>query len=68
MTGSRGLFAATMGLVFLTSQAWAADAVVVEARGAALKAGQVIDDTQKLTLQRGDEVTLRDDGKRGRRT
>jgi hypothetical protein len=47
-----------MGLVLLTSQAWATDAVVVEARGTALKAGQVIDDTQKLTLQRGDEVTL----------
>jgi len=61
MIGSRTLAALTIGAVFLASPAWSAELVVVEARGLTLKPGQVVDDTQKLTLQRGDEVTLVDE-------
>jgi hypothetical protein len=58
MIGSRTLLALTLGATLLASPAWAAEVVVVEARGLSLKPGQVIDDGQRLTLQRGDEVTL----------
>jgi hypothetical protein len=61
MTGFRTLAALTIGAVLLASPAWSAQLVVVEARGLTLKPGQVVDDTQKLTLQRGDEVTLVDE-------
>jgi len=36
----------------------AGELIVVEARGIALQAGQVVDDTQKLTLTEGQRVTL----------
>jgi len=36
----------------------AGELIVVEARGIALQAGQVLDDTQKLTLTEGQRVTL----------
>jgi hypothetical protein len=61
MIGSRTLAALTVGAALLASPAWSAELVVVEARGLTLKPGQVVDDTQKLTLQRGDEVTLVDE-------
>jgi hypothetical protein len=61
MIGSRTLAALMMGAALLASPAWSAELVVVEARGLTLKPGQVIDDGQKLTLQRGDEITLVDD-------
>jgi hypothetical protein len=61
MIGSRTLAALTIGTTLLASPAWSAELVVVEARGLTLKPGQVVDDTQKLTLQRGDEVTLVDE-------
>jgi len=50
-----------LGAALLASPAWSAELVVVEARGLTLKPGQVVDDTQRLTLQRGDEVTLVDE-------
>jgi hypothetical protein len=58
MIGFRTLAASAMGAALLAAQAWAAELVVVEARGISLKPGQVLDDTQKLTLQKGDEITL----------
>jgi hypothetical protein len=61
MIGSRMLAALTIGAAFLASPAWSAELVVVEARGLTLKPGQVVDDSQRLTLQRGDEVTLVDE-------
>ena len=61
MIGSRVLAALTIGAAFLASPAWSAELVVVEARGLTLKPGQVVDDSQRLTLQRGDEVTLVDE-------
>jgi hypothetical protein len=61
MIGTRTLAAFTIGVALLASPAWSAELVVVEARGLTLKPGQVVDDTQKLTLQRGDEVTLVDE-------
>jgi hypothetical protein len=45
----------------IAAQASAAELVVVEARGITLKAGQTVDDGQKLTLQPGDELTLVDE-------
>ena len=50
--------AATLVAALATSPAPAAEVVVVEARGIALKAGQVLDDTQPLVLQEGQRVTL----------
>ncbi len=38
--------------------AWAADLVVLEARGIALRPGQTVDSTQALTLKQGQHVTL----------
>ncbi len=68
MIGSRGLAALMIGAAslvsgaaYLASPAWSAELVVVEVRGLGLKPGQVIDDGQKITLQRGDEVTLVDE-------
>jgi len=61
MIGFRAFAALTIGATLLASPGWAAELVVVEARGLSLKPGQVVDDTQKLTLQRGDEVTLVDE-------
>jgi len=45
-------------LAFSTAPARAADIVVVEVRGPALQPGQVLDDSQNLVLQQGEEVTL----------
>jgi len=50
-----------IGAGLLGAQASAAELVVVEARGITLKPGEVVNDTQKLTLQRGDELTLVDE-------
>jgi hypothetical protein len=50
-----------IGAGLLGAQASAAELVVVEARGLTLKPGEVVNDTQKLTLQRGDELTLVDE-------
>jgi len=61
MMGFRTLTALMLGAALLASPAWSAELVVVEARGLTLKPGQVVDDTQRLTLQRGDEVTLVDE-------
>jgi hypothetical protein len=47
--------AATLAVV---AAARAGELIVVEARGVALHAGQVLDDTQKLTLTEGQRVTL----------
>lgn len=43
------------------AQASAAELVVVEARGITLKPGELVDEAQKITLQRGDELTLVDE-------
>jgi hypothetical protein len=51
----------TVGAMLLGVQAVAAELVVVESRGLTLKPGQTIDDTQKITLQKGDELTLVDE-------
>jgi len=61
MTGSRKVAALAVGAALLAAQASAAELVVVESRGLTLKPGQVIDDSQKVTLQRGDELTLVDE-------
>ena len=61
MIGSRTWAALAVGVAMLGAQASAAELVVVEARGVTLKPGQTVDDTQKLTLQRGDELTLVDE-------
>ena len=61
MIGSRTLAAVAIAVALLAPPAWSAELVVVEARGVTLKPGQVIDDAQKLTLQRGDELTLVDE-------
>jgi hypothetical protein len=45
-------------LSFVAAVGQAKDLVVVEARGVALKAGQLIDDTQPLVLRDGQRVTL----------
>jgi hypothetical protein len=62
MIGSRIGTVLAVGAALLAAQASAAELVVVEARGLTLKPGQVIDDSQRLTLQRGDELTLVDEG------
>ncbi len=61
MTGYRAWIALAVGAALLTSQASASELVVVEARGIAMKPGQSIDDSQKVTLQKGDELTLVDE-------
>lgn len=61
MIGFRAWAALAVGVALMAAQASAAELVVVEARGVTLKPGQVIDDSQKLTLQRGDELTLVDE-------
>jgi hypothetical protein len=61
MMGSRACAALAIGAILFAAHASAAELVVVEARGITLKPGQVVDDTQKLTLQKGDEVTLVDE-------
>src|SRR5579872_7195234 len=50
--------AALLGIAMTASGASAGELIVVEARGVPLHAGQVIDDTQKLTLTEGQRVTL----------
>jgi|SRR5450432_2323921 hypothetical protein len=49
---------ATVSSVLLAAASQAKDLVVVEARGVALTAGQLIDDSQPLVLQDGQRVTL----------
>jgi hypothetical protein len=61
MMGSRTCAALAIGAALFAADASAAELVVVEARGITLKPGQVVDDTQKLTLQKGDEITLVDE-------
>ena len=61
MIGSRIGAVLAVGAALLAHQASAAELVVVEARGITLKPGQVVDDRQKLTLQKGDELTLVDE-------
>jgi hypothetical protein len=61
MIGSRAWAGLAVGAVLIAAQASAAELVVVEARGLTLKAGQTVDDRQKLTLQAGDELTLVDE-------
>jgi hypothetical protein len=61
MIGSRAWAVLVVGTALLGAQASAAELVVVEARGLTLKPGQVVDDGQRLTLQKGDEITLVDE-------
>ena len=61
MIGSRAWAGLAVGAALIAAQASAAELVVVEARGITLKAGQTVDDGQKLTLQPGDELTLVDE-------
>ena len=61
MIGSRAWAVVAVATALLGTQASAAELVVVEARGLTLKPGQTVDDTQKITLQRGDELTLVDE-------
>ncbi len=58
MLRSVAVSALAVSLALSVASASAADVVVVEVRGPALQPGQVLDDTQKLTLQQGEEVTL----------
>ena len=54
-----GLTGAAFAAAMLgTAAVDAGELIVVEARGIALQAGQVLDDTQKLTLTEGQRVTL----------
>ncbi|MGH7124936.1 MAG: hypothetical protein ACREFI_11230 [Stellaceae bacterium] len=61
MIGSRMMATLAIGAALLGSQASAAELVVIESRGVTLKPGEVIADSQKITLQRGDELTLVDE-------
>lgn len=61
MIGSRMAPVLAIGAALVAAQATAAELVVVESRGITLKPGQVVDDAQKITLQRGDELTLVDE-------
>ncbi len=61
MIGYRMGAALALGAALLVGQATAAELVVVESRGVTLKPGQTLDDTQKITLQKGDELTLVDE-------
>ena len=61
MIRSRAWATLAIGAALLSAQASATELVVVEARGLTLKPGQTVDDGQKLTLQRGDELTLVDE-------
>ncbi len=61
MIGFRTGAVLAIGAALLAAQASAAELVVVEARGLTLKPGETIDDSQKVTLQRGDELTLVDE-------
>lgn len=61
MIRSRIGAALALGVALLGAQASAAELVVVESRGLTLKPGQTVDDTQKITLQKGDELTLVDE-------
>ncbi len=58
MLRSAALSALVVTLALHAAPAAAADIVVVEVRGPALQPGQVLDDTQPLALQQGEEVTL----------
>ena len=48
----------SLGLTLAASAAWAADLVVLEARGVNLRPGQTIDSTRPLVLKQGQHVTL----------
>lgn len=61
MIGSRAWAGVAVGAALIAAQASAAELVVVEARGITLKAGQTVDDGQRLTLQPGDELVLVDE-------
>lgn len=52
------LLAVSLALLAFAPAARAGDLVVVEATGANLRPGQVIDDTQKLVLKSGEQVKL----------
>jgi hypothetical protein len=61
MTITRTLAGAIASLVLaggFGSAAWAADLIVLEARGVALRPGQSVDSTQILLLKQGQHVTL----------
>jgi hypothetical protein len=61
MIGSRAWAGVAVGAALIAAQASAAELVVVEARGITLQPGQTVDDSQKLALQPGDELTLVDE-------
>ena len=61
MMGSRIAVALALGAALVSVQASATELVVVESRGLTLKPGETIDDAQKITLQKGDELTLVDE-------
>ena len=61
MIGSHAGAALAVAAALVCAQASAAELVVVEARGLTLKPGQTVDDTQRLTLEQGDELTLVDE-------
>jgi len=48
----------SLGLTLAAGAAWAADMIVLEARGINLRPGQTIDSTRPLTLKQGQHVTL----------
>jgi hypothetical protein len=50
-----------LGAAVMGAQATAAELVVVESRGLTLKPGETVNDSQKITLQKGDELTLVDE-------
>jgi hypothetical protein len=54
----RSLAVAGTGFIALTGLARGADLVVIEARGVAVQAGQVIDDSKPLVLKEGQRITL----------
>ena len=61
MIGSGAWAGVAVGAALIAAQASAAELVVVEARGITLQPGQTVDNTQKLALQPGDELTLVDE-------
>jgi hypothetical protein len=54
----RSLAIAGTGFIALAGLARGADLVVIEARGVAVQAGQVIDDSKPLVLKEGQRITL----------
>jgi hypothetical protein len=58
MNMRRTLLACAIALPFLATAAQAAQYVVVEARGVAMKVGAIVDPTKPLVLQQGQHLTL----------